>query len=150
MSRITRRLLETLLRHVDGFDDPDDGRPGVQALRQVPAYQPVSRPLSLAARIAYHEHALEVLRIHQRDTLLRLIVTVFGQGVFTSVQVWQHPELQAACREAGITSVQELGNWWRVQCPRDVSRVTRDELGTVYVACGELHEAPRYLIDDDV
>src|SRR6187402_2717991 len=110
----------------------------------VPRPTPVRRrPVSLAARIAYHEAALVDLRQQQRDQLRAAVADAFPREVFSALQVWQQPALRAACLEAGITTVQQLGTWLRSWCGSGLARIDRDVDGVIWaVSETDLHADP--------
>lgn len=87
-----------------------------------------------AARIAALRAELLDLEQQQRDELLQRIVTAFPLGeCFNAAQIWGQPELRAACKDAGIATVKQLGKWLR-QCGT-LDHIKRDGHGVIWASC---------------
>jgi hypothetical protein len=95
--------------------------------------------LSIEAQRAYHRGALERLRRDYREKLAALITATFPGAALSAQTLWQLPELHAACLDADLTTVKQLGVWLGSWC----ERIGRDEDGIVWaVSADHLHEDP--------
>ena len=103
--------------------------------------------LSVEAEIAYHRGALARLRQQQREKLAFQITEAFPPGAaFSSETIWQQPALRAACLDAEITTVQQLGVW--LSSWDGLERIERNNRGVVWsVSADDLHHDAG--IDDD-
>lgn len=90
-------------------------------------------PSPLADRIRALRLELAALEQQQRTELLHQITTAFPPGeVFSAGQLWQQPELRAACVDAGLATSHQLGIWLRSGC----TRLYRDDVGVMWTVDG--------------